>query len=348
MILAIPAIPQNFNLSQGNGQAYMSWSIQTGATSYAIKRSTDGITYSALGTSVAPSYLDTTVSIGTQYWYEVASVNGSGTSAYCTPQSVVPTSSGDMSLGQVRLNAKQRADMVNSGFVTDTEWNSYIVQSYFELYDLLVAADEQYYVATPAKFNTDGTTFLYNLPNGVLSFTDLNGNAFVAKPFYKLMGVDLAINTANNAYVAINKFQFINRNRFIYPNSSSSIYGVFNMQYRLMGDKIEFIPTPSAGQSIRLWYIPRLEQPLADTDILNGVSGWLEYVIVDAAIKAMQKEESDVSTLMVQKQALTLRIQGMSVNRDEGQPDRISDIRGGGMWGNGTGGFGYNGPLGGY
>lgn len=316
----------------------MSWDITAGATSYAIQRSLDGVTFSLLTSPVVNNYLDTSVTIGTQYYYQVASTNTSGTSPYTTAQSVVPSGTSELSLGQLRLMAQQRADRVNSNFVTVPEWNTYINQSMFELYDILVTAYEDYYIATPVQFTTDGSTYIYPLPNGT--------NYSAAPAFYKLVGVDLGLNTGPNAWVTVNKFNFIDRNKYFYPNTASTIYGVFNMQYRPIGSNIEFIPTPSANQPIRLWYVPRLLQLLKDTDITSaGISGWLEYVIVDAAIKALQKEESDVSVLMAQKVALKDRIEAAAQNRDAGMPDTISDVRGTNYWG---GGRGFSGPIGGW
>lgn len=317
-----------------------SWDLVAGATSYDVQRSTDQVTYASVATVATTQYLDTSVSVNTQYYYKVASINGSGTSVYTTPLSIIPTPTGEMSLAGIILASKQRADRVNSNFVTKSEWVSYINQSAFELYDLLVTVYEDYFVAPPITFTADGSTYSYPLPNGV--------NYSAAAPFYKLMGVDLALNNTNNAYVTVTKFMFQDRNRFVYPNTASTIYGVFNLQYRLVGTNIEFIPTPSGGQQIRLWYIPRLPQLLQDTDTTtDSISGWIEYVIVDAAIKALQKEESDVSVLMAQKQALIVRIQDSAMNRDAGQADRVTDVRSNGSWGSG-GGFGWNGSIGGF
>lgn len=338
--MAIPFTPPNFFVQQGNRQAYLSWDIVAGATSYSVQRSLDGVSYSLLASPSGNDYLDAAVTAGTLYYYKVASVNGSGTSNYTAPQSIVPTPTGEMSLGQIRLAAQQRADRVNSQFVSMPEWNSYINQSMYELYDLLIDVYEDYYIAPTVTFQTDGTTFLYPLPDGI--------NYSAAAPFYKLYGVDLGINTANNAFVTVNKFNFVDRNTYLYPNSASTIYGVFNLRYRVLGDKIEFIPTPSANQPIRLWYIPRLPQLLKDTDLTTtSISGWIEYVITDAAIKALQKEESDVSVLMAQKMALKQRIEESAMNRDAGMPDTISDVRKTGWWGGNNGG-GWNGPMGGF
>ena len=337
--MAIPGIPSSFNVQTANQQIYASWDIAAGATSYDVQRSTDGVSFASVATVTTNGYLDIAVSLGVQYWYKVASINGSGTSPYTLPQSAVPVPNGEYSLGQIRLQAQQRADRVNSEFVTMTEWNTYINQSLFELYDLLIGAyDEDYFVASPAQFVTNGNQQLYPLPNGVLSFTDLSNQSFVAPALYKLLGVDLGVNNANNGWVSVKKFNFMDRNKYFYPNTAATIYGVFNLSYRILGNNLELIPTPSSNQPIRLWYIPRMTMLLKDTDTTTaGISGWIEYVIVDAAIKALQKEESDVSVLMAQKAALIQRIQAMALNRDAGQADTITDSRGSGWNTDGSG-----------
>jgi hypothetical protein len=318
-----------------------------------VQRSEDNITFTTIatvsGTPLATQYLDTSVVTGTQYFYRVAASNGSD-SAYTTSASATPAPTGEMTLAQIRLAAQQRADRVNSNFVTKAEWNSYINQAMFELYDLLVTVYEDYFAATPIQFVTNGSQYLYPLPDGANTFLNaLNLTTFTPKPFYKLLGVDLAIQNAVNGYVTINKFNFIDRNRFVYPNTASTIYGVFNLQYRVMGNNIEFIPTPSASQAIRVWYIPRLTELLLDTDTTDvGISGWVEYVIVRAAKYALDKEESDTQKLDQQILFLKTRIEESAANRDAGQPDKISATRTtSGYWGYGQGG-GWNGSTGGF
>jgi len=347
--MAAPAVPSGYFLQQANGKAFLMWDIAVGATSYQVQRSTDGVSFSTIASPTTNYYEDTTVLLGVQYYFQVAATNSDGSSPYTAPQTVVPTLSADMSLGQLRLESQQRADRVNSQFVTLPEWNAYINQSMFELYDILITAYEDYYIAPPAYFTTASGSQQYNLPNGINVFQDETGANYVPENMYKLVGVDLGLNNANNGFVTVSKFNFIDRNKYVYPNTASTIYGVFNMQYRVMGDKLQLIPAPSANQPMRLWFIPTKQQLLKDTDILKGFSGWTEYIIVDAAIKALQKEESDVSVLMAQKVALKQRIQEAASNRDAGQPDRISDTRGmGGFMGSGYGNGSGFGPLGGF
>lgn len=334
--MAAPATPQSFAAQQGNGQVVLTWDLSAGATSYPVYRSTDNVTFALLATATTNEYVDTTATINTQYWYKVTASNGTESSA-TEAAWAIPTQAGVLSLKELRTMAQQRADRVGSNFVTTTEWNSYLNQSLTELYDLMETVYEDYFLATAVTFVTDGSSS-YDLPNG--------SNYSGALPFYKLAGIDLGLSNNNNARVTVNKFNFIDRNKYVYPNITSTFMGVFNMRYKVMGDKLMFIPTPSAGQYVTMWYVPRMTKLLRDTDVSNGVNGWLEYIVVDAAIKALQKEESDVSVLMAQKQALIDRINTAAMNRDMGEPATISNQRknqqgwGGDFSGNGSwGGF---------
>jgi len=330
-----PGIPQQFAVQTSNQQILASWALTPGATSYVVQRSQDNITFTTIatvtGSPLATQYLDTAVTLGVQYWYKVTATNTSGAGPSTNSASAIPTPTGEMSLSQIRLAAQQRADRVNSQFVTNSEWRNYINQAMFELYDLLTTTYEDYFLATPVQFISDGTTYLYPLPNG--SNTFYNGltqapTQFIPQPFYKMRGVDLALTNSPNGYVNIQRFNFTDRNKFVYPNTASTIYGVFNMQYRVMGSNIEFVPTPSAGQTIRMWYIPRLQELLLDTDTTSiGISGWIEYVIVKAAYYALTKEESPTESLVMQLAALQQRIEESAVNRDAGSPDTIADSR---------------------
>ena len=320
-----------------------------------------------------------------------------------------------MTLPELRLATRQRADMVSSQFVSDQEFNSYINASYFELYDLLVQKYGNDYYMKEYSFQLQGNVTRYDLP----------------EDFFKLLGVDLSISDGPDGYVSLRPFTLAERNRYSTANVQTGI-GVTNLRYRLSGNKLWFTPSPNMGQTIRIWYVPRLkalfdpvtitiaQQPVADdyltvgvtpidlfaqigttttqtaanvaaainalggdvsaTSLNNvitltsdavsaiglsvantsatpgadvrtqlsaasitgdnvtadGVSGWLEYVITDAAIKAGQKEESDTTTLQFQKQALIKRIEAAAENRDAGSPATIADVQ----WTNGTWPFG--------
>ena len=224
--------------------------------------------------------------------------------------------------------SRQRADMVNSQFVTDAELTSYINASYAELYDLLVQKyGDDYFVANVYPFATDGINDSYNLPDD----------------FYKLLGVDLNLSGTSDSFVTLQKFMFKDRNRYAVPNFQS-FYGVTNLRYRVRGTKLWFTPMPAGGQTIRMWYVPKITYLVLPADVMDGVSGWEEYIVVDAAIKMLEKEESDPSVFLLQKQALIQRIEAAAENRDAGSPQVVIDNQYNDMWwpagsGSGSGSF---------
>ena len=350
--MAIPAAPSNYYAQQGDGKVALQWNIVAGATSYNIYRSTDGVTFSVIASPTLNQYLDTTVTLGTIYYYQITALQGTDESFPTSAQLVIPTMGGEMSLAELQTRARQRADRLESDFVTLTEVNSYINQSMYELYDLLIDTYDDYFKAPSAIFvTTGGNRSIYPMPDGVITFQKQNNisgayESYVAPPIYKLLGIDMGLNVSNNGWVTVDKYNYIDRNRFFYPNSASTIYGVFNVQYRWMGNNLELIPVPSANQPIRINYIPRLAQLLLPQDMTTtSISGWLEYVITDVAIKILQKEESDVSALAAQKAMLKQRIEQSSNNRDAGRPDSISDVRNASWWGRNAN---FNGSSGGW
>lgn len=215
-----------------------------------------------------------------------------------------------MTLAEIRTAARQRADMTQSQFVTDSEFDSYINSSLAELYDVLVQKyGDDYFVAT-SNITTVQAQDLYALPAN----------------FYKLLAVDLQLSGQPDGYISLRPFTFAERNRYATANAQTWI-GVTNLRYRLNGNNLWLTPSPQSGQTLRIWYVPRVTPLTTDTDVADGISGWLEYVVVDAAIKAMQKEESDVSVLLAQKAALIKRIESAAENRDAGNPATVADVQ---------------------
>ena len=350
--MAIPYQPQSLTAEQADGNILLSWSGSLGATGYIVQRSTDGVNFTTVGTpGLVSQYLDALPGVGIMYYYQVAATNISGTSPYSSIAQMVAAPPSEMSLYELRLRAQQTADLVNSKFIVNSEWNSFLRLAMYELYDILITSYEDLFASQQAFIQTNGTTQNYALPDGVSNYLGgtYGGTSGAPVPaFYKLAGMDLGVNTSNNAWVTLLKFDFIERNRYVYPNSTSTIYGVYNMRYRLMGNQVNIIPTPAGNQQIRMWYSPKLPALLQDTDLTTlGYSGWLRYPIIRAAKYALDKEESDTTKLDMEIQFLKTRIEQSSQNRDAGVPDTISNTRQDPIYG-GTGFAGGGGGQGGW
>jgi hypothetical protein len=315
--VSIPSIgpvvtPANFQLVSAEGVVQLTWTAAPLANIYYISRSPDGVTFSELGTATGTSYQDTTGTVDTIYYYYLQAGNGTNSSQPTATLSGLSLEPGQTTLGNLILEAQQRANKENSQFYTQQELTSMVSQSYKELYDKIVTAyGDDYYVATPFTYTTGQNLQLYPLPDD----------------FYKLLLCEVALNpTDPNSYVTLKQFNFIQKNLYNYPNQYT-MYGITNIRYRLNGSNLMIVPQTQGGQTIRIWYVPRPSQLLNSTDLVDGVSGWEEYIIADVCIKMLAKEESDVSVFMTQKAEMNKRLDEMAKERNLSEAQTVSDVK---------------------
>src|SRR5271154_6048552 len=87
-----PVPPLNLTATGGNQQVSLAWTASTGATSYNVKRgATNGGPYTTVASPAGTSYIDTTVTNGTTYYYVVTAVSASGESANSNQASATPS-----------------------------------------------------------------------------------------------------------------------------------------------------------------------------------------------------------------------------------------------------------------
>jgi hypothetical protein len=356
------AVVQNIILQTGNGQNFLTWNLIIGVPNYTVQRSTDGINWTTIASPSTNNYLDPAVVIGTNYFYQVSSGTGFTPSQ---PNSITPCAPGQINLGYLRYQARLRADMLRSNFVTNDEWNIEINQSAQELYGLLVSKyGEDYFLAPLQVFSTNGQQF-YPLPDGT-NFLNTNGmpdpNGNPAPACYKVHKMEVnsfGANVSNvQGWVPLNRCNSADLDKYnlFLGAASNNVSGQYcQFQYREMGTNLCIIPVNSA-QYMRLWYVPIFQQLLQDTDMLPfSYSGWHEYVVLDVAAKSLAKKQfmDQAQELLNRKDAMMIRIETEAANRNVGQPNTATNSRamlgdpnfGGGMygraWGNGSG-WGYS------
>lgn len=242
---------------------------------------------------------------------------------------------GTATLLQLRTVAQQEADMENDPHVSTNEWNSYINFSRFELYDMLIKyGGEDYYIASATIPVVSGTD-LYPLPNGTLYNN--------APAFYKgeLVECLTGPGVAPNQPITMRRFNLREKNYYNIPQALMAVPYTLP-RYRLFGPNLLLAPMPASTLTVRMWYAPRLSPMVVDADTTDDLSGWLEYVVVDAAIKAMGKQERDPSLLLKRKADLKARIEAMAANRDQGEANTVSETNVDGRFGH-LGGPGYPG-----
>lgn len=210
--------------------------------------------------------------------------------------------------------AKQMADLVGSSFVSSTEWTTWINSGLMELYDIVVAAYEDYFTTSTTSTITTGSSF--SLPAA----------------FYKLRGIDYQLTSTD--YINVPQFNFNERNRQVeWAYSARGNDSV--RRYRIIADTIEITPTDRASGTYRIWYMPAATALSGGSDTIPTAlskAGWEEYIVLYAAIKAKLKGEEDAADMENQKAALAQRITSMSANRNADQPERITDLSRRGEW----------------
>ncbi len=89
---AAPAVPEQFTVGSGNGQAELRWTLSANAATHKIKRATTrGGPYSTIASGVTGNaYVDTGLTNGLTYYYVVSAVSSSGESANSPEASATP------------------------------------------------------------------------------------------------------------------------------------------------------------------------------------------------------------------------------------------------------------------
>lgn len=218
------------------------------------------------------------------------------------------------SLATLKTMILQAADMENSSFI-DTEAGGELERlaqdSYRELYDLLVTKFEDYYVSDPTVFTLTGGA------------GDGQRTALAAT-FYKLIGVDLLVSgsSTDGDWDELDPFNFNER------NDRSSGNGMRQEQrYRLIGGYLYINPADGAAGTYRYWWVPECPTLSASVGLDASCERYRDYVVLDAAIKCLTKEESDTTTLERRLGKVTARIETAAAGRDAGRSARITDVR---------------------
>lgn len=215
-----------------------------------------------------------------------------------------------ITLAQIRIRAREKADMVNSNFIEDPELLNYINESYFTWYDMIVGAFEDYFLDDPTEFSLAASVSEFPLP----------------ADFYKLAGIDKASDAGSDRFYPLRKTKWRERNR---TENSFSTYALSPItSYRIIKDKILFTPKDGAAGSFKLWYIPTATPLVLETDTIDTYNGYENLLILDVAIKMLNKEESDPTMLMVERARIEKKMQDMLVDRDISGSERIEEVDG--------------------
>ena len=141
----------------------------------------------------------------------------------------------------------------------------------------------------------------YNINEEIFALTPGTYAYDLPADFYKGVGVDYQINMSTTSYITLKPYTEMERN---------GLTGIIGQ-------------IPSGN--IRLRYIPAPQTYTSRLELINGVSGWEEIIVVIMAIAMKEKEESNTASLERRLQMLIKRITDAANNRDTGFPHRVND-----------------------
>jgi len=211
----------------------------------------------------------------------------------------------------MRTGARRLADVeAFTDRFPDAELNDYVNRGLGSYHQILVQANGEKYKASYTDISVTSGTTLYNLP----------------ATFFKIFDVHATINGHNEWFLP-----YTHDERASLLDTAGG-HGSYPYCYGLIGSQIEFLPTPGAAITVRLWYVPDTAQLTDDVtafDSLNRLGD--EYVMAYAAqLCALKDAKWERYNALGNKLAMIEKqIRATVPNRDRNAPPMIVDVRGG-------------------
>lgn len=207
------------------------------------------------------------------------------------------------SLTDLISDVRQRTNQENSTFVTDAEITEYLNQELAELWAHIVQGSGQPHYRSSYDIAVTAGTALYALP----------------ADFYEVQGVEITLNGITGA---IHPFMPLERGTLASQGTWGAIVPV---RYRIQAGNIEFLPSTQSF-SATLYYTPSSPRLSAGGDTVDGFNGFEVAAIYGTCATILQKEESDSSFYVGQKERVYKHIAALAAHRDASHPERVQDI----------------------
>jgi hypothetical protein len=201
-------------------------------------------------------------------------------------------------------DVRKRADIesVTDRF-PDAEILEYINQSIAKLYTNLDLMDHTYYRSSSSITTVAGTSS-YALPDDFWHAkkvsTTINGKPYTLKRFNPLEEDVLE--------------------RVAWQTQ-------FPEFYELSGSNIILRPVPASGYTVSIYYSQAPVRLVAGADTFDGIAGFEEWVVLNAAIKTRRKNRQDATDLQADAGETWAWIETTGHDRDHGQPMQICDAQ---------------------
>lgn len=138
-----------------------------------------------------------------------------------------------------------------------------------------------------------------------------------------------------DATTRLRRMQGIERPEMVAISGSiASQYRIFELGeasgVNLTQKRIELYPNPSSGTYQHV-YVPVITFS-SDTDVLDDVLGWHEYIVLDVAIKVYHRDNLDARPLIYERERLEQQIEDEAEARDLNETYVVQDVNNSGGW----------------
>lgn len=206
---------------------------------------------------------------------------------------------------------RQHTDTVGDANIPDAFLLTLIDKSYGKLYRQISTQYQGFFEAEDTSITLVVDQRLYALP----------------ADFFHLKGVDLVLSSGDR--VTLYPASFGERNDIsndprLAPRLPARLKS--NYRYMLQGNNLRISPKPNSTEQLILTYVPRPTRITNSGDTFDVIAGFDSFIVYDAAIAVLAKQERDPSAMIQLRQdalqdvvnSVTPRITGDSVQvRDD-------------------------------
>lgn len=211
----------------------------------------------------------------------------------------------------MRTAARQRADMENSLFVSDTEINQLINANIRKIHRRIIKNYGNAYAGASTTITTVANTEAYALPA-----------AFMKLSSYGVWWVDGSQKRRLSRYNP-------NESNAQTPSEGWNAWswhsGKSNVSYDIFNKEIRFLPTPLAVHSVKIYYHPTPSTLSLDADTYDGIMGLEEAIIWYSAADMLGKQESD-NTYQVRMAEEELKDLLEYADPDQNEPPQVQSM----------------------
>ena len=203
--------------------------------------------------------------------------------------------------------------MVGSSFVADAANGLYawVNEANQKLHGMLVDAMGEEYISSATAITIVAGTSDYAVPTGL----------------FKLYGIDATISGYTQS---LRQYQRRERNLFRNANTGGTggltRYGLDVPHYSLVGGYIRLYPAPTSVFTCTVLYAPEATVLTTGTDAVNYPNGWERFIVLDAAIQMLLKEESSVTALVAEREKIIAEIALSKEQRDLSMSHRVTEL----------------------